>query len=332
MRVLIAGGVFRLSLSERQSRQPAPEILLADGLKNQGISVTTSPLEDLTQVILRKQYDIAHVHHFSKAALAAALSLSATPFIFTEHGMPPRGKSSHEFARRVILRRASAVVCLSDQESFNLQSRNHLDSTKIHVLPNPVSMNNVHPNLRILGNSRFQILFVGQLIALKQVDRIIRLLPKVDSNVYLRVVTHNPELRGALQYLAEELGVADRVQFDGPLAGPSLIQAYAQANVLILPSAHEALPSVISEALITGLPVIASDVGGIAGQLSGSGILIDPKSDDSLTSAFHELSKNYEDYAKGAVDRGNSIMNELNAEIWVRKHIQIYETALNSMR
>ena len=176
MRVLIAGGVFRLPLSEQLSRQPAPEILLADGLRKQGISVTTSPLEDLMRLIFRKKYDIVHVHHLSKAALAAALSFSVTPFIFTEHGMPPRGKWSHEFSRRIILDRASAVVCLSDQESLNLQTRNHLDRAKIHVLPNPVSMINVNPKLRIRKDSGFQILFVGQLIALKQVDRIIRLL------------------------------------------------------------------------------------------------------------------------------------------------------------
>lgn len=70
---------------------------------------------------------------------------------------------------------------------------------------------------------------------------------------------------------AQELGVADRVTFTGALK-PGSIQLYsefANADVFVLPSRHEPFGIVVLEAWAAGLPVIASDVGGL-GRLCAS--------------------------------------------------------------
>ena len=59
-------------------------------------------------------------------------------------------------------------------------------------------------------------------------------------------------------------GLSERVQFTGPLVGDDLDRAFAAADVLVLPSRAETYAMVITEALARGLPVIASDVGGVS--------------------------------------------------------------------
>jgi glycosyltransferase involved in cell wall biosynthesis len=58
-------------------------------------------------------------------------------------------------------------------------------------------------------------------------------------------------------------GLGDRVRFPGPRTGPELDRAYAAADLLVLPSRAETYGMVVTEALARGVPVLATDVGGV---------------------------------------------------------------------
>ena len=79
------------------------------------------------------------------------------------------------------------------------------------------------------------------------------------------------DYRAELERRAVELGVADRVAFVGALrpGSPELLGEYAKADVFVLPSRHEPFGIVVLEAWAAGLPVVASDVGGL-GKLCAS--------------------------------------------------------------
>ena len=79
------------------------------------------------------------------------------------------------------------------------------------------------------------------------------------------------DYRAELERRAVELGVADRVAFVGALrpGSPELLGEYAKADVFVLPSRHEPFGIVVLEAWAAGLPVVASDVGGL-GRLCAS--------------------------------------------------------------
>ncbi len=79
------------------------------------------------------------------------------------------------------------------------------------------------------------------------------------------------DYRAELERRAVELGVADRVAFVGALrpGSPELLCEYAKADVFVLPSRHEPFGIVVLEAWAAGLPVVASDVGGL-GRLCAS--------------------------------------------------------------
>ena len=330
VRLLLAGGVFRLSPKQRSERQSAPEVLLAEGLRRCGVDVTESPLEDLRRPLLDKSFDLVHVHHLSKAALAASLSPLSRPMIFTEHGMPNSTSKHLQIARRVIYSKSSGVVFLSNNESTLKLEEFDLDSNRTWVIPNPVVLAGASPVLRTLQDHQFRMLYVGQLIRLKQVDRIIRSLAVLPTAVTLEVIFHNDELLVELTALAERLGVLERIEFSGQLSGMQLVQAYENADVLLLPSQHEALPSVISEALLTGLPIIASDVGGIPEQVGDAGLLVPPDREAPLHGYIEILMRDYRRFAAAAFDSVPRRLMVLSPEHVALEHLEMYETLLST--
>jgi glycosyltransferase involved in cell wall biosynthesis len=91
---------------------------------------------------------------------------------------------------------------------------------------------------------------------------------------------------------ARERGLDSRVEFTGPLVGGELDRRYAAADVIVLASRAETYGMVVTEGLARGLPVVASDVGGVAEALGCSadgsrpGVLIPPEDPVALAGAL----------------------------------------------
>lgn len=93
--------------------------------------------------------------------------------------------------------------------------------------------------------------------------------------------------------LARALGVADHVEFDGELHGPELLDAYADARALVLPSLteSESFGMALVEAMAAQRPVIGSAVGGVPDVVENevSGLLVPPGDPVALASACSRL-------------------------------------------
>lgn len=131
-------------------------------------------------------------------------------------------------------------------------------------IPNGVETERFKPIERP-ANPKVRILFIGRLIPRKGFHRVVRALPAVREATAVpfevEVVgtgAHRPELDA----LAEELGVSDLIRYVGLVPYGQLEKSYQYADVFVLTSLSEGMPSVILEAMGCGLPVIASDVGG----------------------------------------------------------------------
>ena len=85
------------------------------------------------------------------------------------------------------------------------------------------------------------------------------------STVRLVGPVTQPDYRAEIEARAEQLGVSGRLSFAGALkpASAELLREYANADVFVLPSRHEPFGIVVLEAWAAGLPVVASDVGGL---------------------------------------------------------------------
>jgi glycosyltransferase involved in cell wall biosynthesis len=124
------------------------------------------------------------------------------------------------------------------------------------------------PNLRdALGLGGVPvILAVGRLVPIKNVSMAIDALPAIRARVpqaTLLVVGEGPDLE-ALRQRAHGLGVASAVRFVGYVANEQLAPYYRTADVFVLPSEFDNSPNVVLEAMSAGLPVVATNVGGVA--------------------------------------------------------------------
>jgi glycosyltransferase involved in cell wall biosynthesis len=76
-------------------------------------------------------------------------------------------------------------------------------------------------------------------------------------------LTRDPSFVDRLRRQVERVGLQDRLCFRGPLVGDALASEYASADVLVLPTRLESYGMVVTEALAHGLPVLATEVGGV---------------------------------------------------------------------
>jgi glycosyltransferase involved in cell wall biosynthesis len=112
-------------------------------------------------------------------------------------------------------------------------------------------------------NDARDLLFLGMLRDLKGVDVFLEAMAKVDTAYGRKLTAHvigQAEEPGRYEALAASLGIADRVAFSEPIPTRD---AFASARMIIVPSRAESMPYVVLEAVAAGMPIIASDVGGI---------------------------------------------------------------------
>jgi glycosyltransferase involved in cell wall biosynthesis len=328
MKVLIAGGVFRLPPDVRKMRQPAPEMVLADGLRARGVEVTTVPLEDLSAVARSADSDIVHVHHLSKAAVVSALSPASAPMVFTAHATARPSRRLEVLGEKVVLSRMRAGVCLSEGERLQrVHAKPELEG-RLVVIPNGMDLADADPRQRELAPDEvLRGLFVGQLIAVKQIDRIIAAM-RDEPRLHVELAYHNDHLLADLRDAAFRSGVLHRMTFLGQLRSAELFDAYRRAHVLLLPSRSEALPSVVTEGLSTGLPVVASSVGGIASQVKDAGILVPPDGVDEVSRVIPQLIDQYADLAARASRRAGELVAEFSVSSMVDRHVDLYHRVL----
>ncbi len=95
------------------------------------------------------------------------------------------------------------------------------------------------------------------------------------------------ELRSGLRARAAELGLLDAVRFHGELPKEEVARLMAQADLFVLPSLHETFGCVLIEAMASGLPSVATRVGGVPEVLPPeAGPLVAPRDPEALAEAI----------------------------------------------
>ena len=132
------------------------------------------------------------------------------------------------------------------------------------------------------------VLFVGRLVGLKNIHRLIESYAPIKDKARLVIVGYGPE-RASLEALSASLGLD--VIFTGARFGNDLLAWYNIADVLALPSTQEAFGAVTGEALTCGCRVMVSKRAGSASLVreGENGLLVDPENTDSITAALTRL-------------------------------------------
>lgn len=128
--------------------------------------------------------------------------------------------------------------------------------------------------LGVRGEERL-LLVVSRLAKEKNVDVLIEAFSRTRIPARLAIAGDGPETE-ALQSLARELRVADRVSFLGSVDRAQLPELYASADAFVFASVTETQGLVLAEAMAAGAPVIAADAPQVREVVDGAGSLVAP--------------------------------------------------------
>ncbi len=136
------------------------------------------------------------------------------------------------------------------------------DRISVHYTGIDMARFRILPDVRAARSGPPMLLTVGALIPRKGQDLVIRALPLLPGVHYQ--LAGSGEAEASYRALADELGVAERVHFLGPVANADLPALYNAADAFVLPSVSEGLANAWVEALACGTPIVVSAAGGAA--------------------------------------------------------------------
>ena len=235
--------------------------------------------------------DVVHSHLFEANLIGVlAGTLARVPVIVTsEHGRNPWKKPAHRWVERAVISRfAHKRICVSKEI---LEIRRDLDgvpASKLTHIPNGTEIGppGAHP-----PRNCFAFGTIGRLVSAKDYGTLIKAMGRLRDKghpVHLYIVGDGPE-RSKLEAEIAGLGLDSVVELTG-------FQADARAwlgrfHAFVLSSVREGQPMALLEAMASGLPIVATRVGGIPDTLvpGAEGLLVEPGDPEGLASAMETL-------------------------------------------
>ncbi|PYJ00300.1 MAG: hypothetical protein DMF00_08305 [Verrucomicrobia bacterium] len=248
-----------------------------------------------------KEMGIRHVHaHFAGMAARTAYWISRffpVTYSFTAHANDIFAPRDFEVGLDKLVHAARVIVTETDYAAQFLRERFPEHAGRIHRIYNGL-------NFAEFGRTDFSstpplIVAVGRLIAKKGFANLVRacgLLVERGKSFQCEIIGEGP-LENELRAQIEQLDLQNRVALSDAKPQRDLRQRLAAANVFVLPSVVDPqggmdnLPTVIMEAMATGLPVISTDIGGIPEMVvqNETGLLVQPGDSVGLAGAIEKV-------------------------------------------
>jgi glycosyltransferase involved in cell wall biosynthesis len=268
---------------------------------------TIAPRRDLaaiahfTRLVRRLRPNLIHAHSSKAGAIArlARLRHPGVPVIYTAHGYAFAGhfaraleRSGYREIERVLAPLASRVACVCQAEARLARAIGPAGRVRVvyngigAAIPGPVDA-----RVAELAKSGPVVCALTGLRPGKGIETLIDALVEVltrHPRAQVAIGGDGPDLE-VLSSRARVRGVAHAVHFLGAVADP--LSTLRGARLFVHPSLAESFPYVILEAMTVGLPIVASDVGGVGEALTHgeSGLLVPPGNPRALARALIDL-------------------------------------------
>ncbi len=272
----------------------------------------------------------AHVHQVGWAAVTVGAALRR-PVVISEHStefprdLLDRGKR----VRARLAFRAADYVC-PVSESLRSSIEQHGISARFRVVSNTVDTSLFFPATGgSPGGGRHRMLLVAQMTPIKGVPYLLRSLAKLAESrrdFVLDVVGEGPR-RSDYHALAHRLGIADLVAFHGLQPKERIAELMRESSFFVLPSLCENQPVVLIESMTSGLPVVATDVGGVPEIVDDAfGMLVPPADSDALGEAIEQMLEHHADYPSEAL--AAAARERFSHEVIGARWTEVYDDAI----
>ncbi len=250
---------------------------------------------------LKKTNGIQLVHTYHSLGAVKYQSLTDLPQIANTRLM----------VERDILEKANCVVATSPQEEESLRS---LVSTRgqIEIIPCGTDTNNFRLTSKAEARTKLKlnshekvILYVGRFDPRKGIETLVgacallkQSVKEQDTNNIKLVIVggSSPDMpdgdeRTRIEHIVDKLGMRESTLFAGRIGHDILPLYYTAADVCVIPSHYEPFGLVAIEAMACGVPVVASNVGGLKFTIipEETGLLVEPKDIKAFASSIHRI-------------------------------------------
>lgn len=213
----------------------------------------------------------SHLADVSTSVAMLAASLADVPFSFTLHG-PGVFFDANVWRLDTKIERAAFVSCISWFARSQAQLLSSAEAAdKLHIIhcgvdPNRYVDRSLESTSMNETSSNFRLAFVARLDHVKGVGELLEAIAGLAHDMpglHLDLAGDGPG-RKDYEALTARLGINDRVRFHGYIDQTGVAELLASADAYVLPSFAEGVPVGLMEAQASGLPVIATQVGGVS--------------------------------------------------------------------
>jgi glycosyltransferase involved in cell wall biosynthesis len=215
--------------------------------------------------------DVAHIHGLWRMPylqVARSARASGTPVVVSVHGMlHPAALERRSLAKRLFRWLIQDPLLLDGAQCLHATAVDEADIIRQAGYRGPIAIVpwgiDPPPATPVLTRGDAPLLvYLGRLHPSKGLETLLAAWARIATRFpawRLRLAGYDADgYRAALETRVRELGIADRVTFNGPVTGDDREELFASASIVVLPSPAENFGLVVAEALARGIPAVAT--------------------------------------------------------------------------
>lgn len=293
-------------------------------------------------LLIFRKFNVVHVHWILPQGFFAIIlkKIFKIPVIVSAHGSDIFGLQKLNFIKSFILNNSTVVTTNSTVTQSKIL--NICPKSNLLLFPEGVDVTLFNYKKRDMqwrkkiNKDNKIILAVGRLIECKGFEFLIKAMPKILDkfpDAKLIIVGSGPE-ENNLKQIAEKLGLVKNIIFFASMPHDKLSVMYASSDIFVSPSItdihsgeKEALGIVIIEAIASGIPVVASNSGGIKDTVDGSstGFLTEEANPDDIANKVIILLSNSKLRKKIITNGLRYVRNKYTWDIIGKKYSELFE-------
>jgi len=295
---------------------------------------------DLYRIVRRLCPQVIHAHGYKTNILGFFVAkLLGIPIVTTVHGLYRIGRGSNRMVRLgvFVLRYFDRVLPVSEQIREELL-RMKIPASRMVTVRNVPPLATVKSRVQTqsfreevgISPKRKIIGFIGRLEHVKGCDQFIEAMANIMRKAldFCAVIVGDGPEREALEILVKRRGLGERVNFFGFRNDPERV--LQSLDVLVLSSRNEGIPLTLLEAMAQGVPVVATQVGGVPEVIRDgvNGLLVAPGEPAKLAEAIIESLSNPEAARERTLAAKKMLARDYDVRTWAGKVRDVYKGIL----
>lgn len=290
-----------------------------------------SIIKKLKNIFIRENPDVVHSHlGAQKYAMIAAKKARIPSRVHTVHSVADKELSRIDkiLAKRFYKKHGVVPVALSEMVQETVKNVYKLPLDLVPIIVNGINLSKCLKKSDYSFGDTIKVLHIGRFSPEKNHKGLIdafEIFHKVFPNTTLNLVGDGNTLEETKEYALEK-GLKDAVCFLG--MKDNVYEYINQADIFVLSSLYEGMPMTLIEAMGTGVPIVATNVGGVPNMLTNEkNALLTSVNAEEIAKALIAISKDYElrqNLGVNALARSK----DFSAEKMAVEYLKIYQRGL----